>query len=237
MLRQKLSSLIVCPTDWDAICSNDTVCYWMRFAWYLTIRNNQVDREASLIGYDHCGLNVLHFDLLDEQEVSSTVHNIERWHAAAITDYKNKTRRLEQLRVLASEDYDKHYTAGQLTDAEVALLSQRRGEGVLFPRVSEVEQMQLSWEVLGKHLEVELSEETCMEHYFAPAFASGVLSTLIFNPHTLVLGAKLSQTVGCTRGQPSEFAAFKFDFSTPTVHVHPINEAEFQTTTLKVVLA
>lgn len=226
-VKRDLWELLKCPTDWEKVCPETELCFWLRFAWYLQIKDHEVDRESSLLDPDEIEPSDMWFALLAENEARSTLVNAKSWHRQASENYKLFTRKLWRLAIATSSDYEKHYAPPGSRDPDVADLSNRRGESILYPRLTPTVQIALAWRALSEYVfESMTSEKSRSEFFHSPDDARKILSN-IFGGHQLTIHARLYKPVGCTNGIPTKFICIDFDLSTPLAHMYPESEQEF----------
>lgn len=219
-----LFELLKCPVEWYSICPENELCYWLNYAWYWTVRRHQVDFEGSVFSSTDWTPGAWELASLDSLERKSLKTNIDIWRESARASYVRSFRGLRDLRVATPGNYPKHYCPKASTDEDVATLSRRRGEGVLYPRLTPERQKDDVWSALLE-LWATYGEPSCdINELRGPNVISAFESLFVRN--NLTIAREFCEPIGCCRGAPSNYGLLKYDFSAALVHIHPVSPQE-----------
>ncbi len=229
MDRIELEQLLTSPLDWPAVCDEIELVQWLRFAWYATAHQRQVDGEvARLIAYEDFTPCLPEPDSVEEQpDLHPELVNVRAWHVGAKDEYLARYQNLYRIRVKPRNKYPKHYPNPGWTLEEVRAESTRRGDAVLLPALDEATQEKLLWATLDVTV-FNVLKCNKIEAHVEPEAPAAALAGL-FDRRTLILAADINRIVGASQGRATPYLLFNLTMPTAEFHAYPISREEYQT--------
>ena len=227
MERKELITRLTCPLNWDDICPEPELRYWLRFGWYTVARRHQIDCEVEfLFCYDDCAVSPNAIEDMDDAEVVITLHNVRRWHDSARVEYLKYYNRIYELGAVRADTYSKHYVAQRLTAKAISDISISRRASVLLPHITPDIQNHLLWAALDNLVWLQTCDFGQVDSFFEPEATEKVLREL-FDSHSLLVNVDFCCPIGATNGLETQFGRMDIDFSTPQFHLYPITYREY----------
>jgi hypothetical protein len=221
----ELQQLIDCPVDWygKTVDGDFTLC--MRAIWYLTVREHEVDQESNWLSSFDYELRKIEPPLVEDDDWRPDLANVREWIDRARADYLEFVAPFVNLYAADRTEYPKHYAAHGASDKRLRRDS-RTGTSLLSPSFGPDVQLSMAWAVLASALE---DDDRLMylgrdEELDELRRLRDILSTGTIRIFVEVLGRQ----TGYAYGEPTNFACFEFDLSTPVLHVYPVSRSEHE---------
>lgn len=226
MEREELVRLLSCPINWSEICPETELVYWLNFVWFSACHRCQIEREVSLLfHYEDCALHPEEIEDLDDYEITSALHKVQGWHAAALEEFLSFSQRFAHLSAVGARTYSKHYSVQAGSATAIAKKSLSRGASVLHPCITPILQERLKWAAVNELVWQWMIKFEPFEVFSNPNEVLERLRLLI-ERHSLIIAVDFCRPIGASGGKSTNFGCFDIDFSTPQYHIFPISESE-----------
>lgn len=124
-----------CPIDWDESLEYGDLTERMIGLWHSIVLNRQVRLEASW-AIDPEKEIILQVDPDSLPEMQADLFNIRSWIQSAADDYIERTRRFWNLRMLNTNEYQKHFPFKEHSRQQLKDLSSKSKISIFFPGAS-----------------------------------------------------------------------------------------------------
>jgi len=235
--QRKLARLIACPVDWSSICTDDDFSVWLRYMWFKVVQKHKIDGEQLLLSSEDWQPDeVFILNIYSDDAIVWPMEQVESWINSARREYEKKYGRFRKLIVASRDVYSKHLAHPDSTDDEVARLSVRSGNSILYPRISSDLQTRFLWTALSKvwtaHVESYKHDDDLLVDTSRIVEEFGAT----FPQATIRIPVETDNPVGCVLGEPSKFLVVEVNFSTPVAHPYPISRVEAEMAGMKSVV-
>jgi hypothetical protein len=223
-----IAEALRCPIRWHEVCPNEEFTLELDFMWFSTVHEFQVDGETSLFSYEDWQPDASQIESMhDEVDLRARLENATVWRPRAIRKYMTEFSRFEQLRVAASDDYEKHFAPMDAGVDEVAKQSRTSGDGIWYPQFDIHWQRRLAYAAISEEWRASGIGGLSLDDHGNPMPRADAFRQM-FGVSNMSILFEFPDPIGCAKGEPTCHGLFKFSFVRPNLmHGYPCKKTDY----------